>query len=58
MYALCPQIPSFLVPRPQSAKRSKKGYGEGNVAGVERGGEWERGKKEGGLRREGEGHLQ
>ena len=29
---LCPQSPSFLVPRPQSAKRSEKGYGDENVA--------------------------
>ena len=28
---LCPQSPSFLVPRPQSAKRSEKGYGDENV---------------------------
>ena len=27
---LCPQSPSFLVPRPQSAKRSEKGYGDEN----------------------------
>ena len=28
---LCPQSPSFLVPRPQSAKRSEKGYGDENA---------------------------
>ena len=27
---LCPQSPSFLVARPQSAKRSEKGYGDEN----------------------------
>ena len=27
---LCPQSPSFLVPRPQPAKRSEKGYGNEN----------------------------
>ena len=30
MSPLCPQSPSFLVPRPQSAKRSEKGYGDEN----------------------------
>ena len=27
---LCPQSHSFLVPRPQPAKRSEKGYGDEN----------------------------
>ena len=27
---LCPQSPPFLVPRPQPAKRSEKGYGDEN----------------------------
>ena len=27
---LCPLSPSFLVPRPQPAKRSEKGYGDEN----------------------------
>ena len=27
---LCPQSPSFLVPRPQSAKRNEKSYGDDN----------------------------
>ena len=27
---LCPQSPSFLVPRRQPAKRSEKGYGDEN----------------------------
>ena len=31
-YVLCPQSSSFLVPRPQSAKRSEKGYGDENVS--------------------------
>ena len=32
---LCPQSPLFLVPRPQPAKRSEKGYGDENAGLVD-----------------------